>query len=214
MPCALLGVHLCRMLIAISYNLMMMCPVHPFRQTHVWTTHTTVGTGTGSLTWYFALSLVQEGALEPVTLVRADLWPVLAADADVVVWDHARPAGSATLIKGGGGGDGGDAALAVLEGDGHAYRLVAPVMASGWAVLGELGKLTPVSVQRRWSFSEQAGGGVAGLSIIMHGAPGEICSVAAWRAGTVHTHSVVMDAAGIGATVFTVTVSPLLNVDV
>ena len=170
--------------------------------THVWTTHTTVGTGGGVLTWYFALSLVEEGALETVTLVRTDLWPALAADADVVVWDHARGAGSAKLVKGGT-----DAALTVLEGNGHAYRLVAPVMAGGWAVLGEVGKLTPVSVQRRWAFSEQAIDGASGLSVTMHGAPAEVCLVAAWLAGTVYTRSVVMDPAGTGTAIFTGTSS-------
>ena len=179
---------------------------------HVWATHTAVAHGGGTpLVWYFALSLVEAGPLRPVDLVRTDLWPVLPAAQAVVVWDYADPHGTARLVGGG------TAALASMEGWGHAYKIVAPVLGNGWAFLGETSKLVPVSVQRRFSLDTAADSGRGGgegaaaaaaaagatLVVTMHGAPGERCNISAWHSsGTVLSRSIVLDADGQGAATF------------
>lgn len=149
-------------------------PVPP--SSHVWATHTAVQQPGDQHVFYFAVSLGQGGhPLEPFGLVRSDLWPPLADDRDVVVWHFGDPS-SAHVVPGSSGVNdsmittavnaknttnggrgattGGDSLLlANLTGNGFAYVIVAPVLTGGWALLGELTKLTPVSVQRNFSFS-------------------------------------------------------------
>ena len=110
------------------------------------------------------------------------------------MWNHADVS-TATLVPAA------TPKLTTLEGDGHAYVLVAPVLASGWAFLGEPDKLTPVSAQRAFTLSVAAAGGV---SVRMVGAPGEKCALAAWRAGKVYDVSVTVGADGSGTAIFSV----------
>lgn len=145
---------------------------------HVWATHTAVGNST----WYYALNLAQEGTLVAYNLQHSDLWPPLSSEDDVVVWDYADPAATAVLVK----GTAGSSTLATMQGDGHAFWIVSPVMDGGWAFLGETNKLTPVSVQRLFTFATGASGT---LTVHMAGSVGEQCRVSAWKDGTVHTTS-------------------------
>lgn len=155
---------------------------------HVWATHTTIG----NFTWYYALSLLENGALTPFDLLRSDVWPPLG-DTDVVAWDYADPIGTATHISGS------TSRLATLSGDGHSYWIVAPMHSSGWALLGEPTKLTPVSVQRAFSLQFTGNGG---LAVSMAGAPNETCTVMAWKASTVHTRQVTIGPDGFGIATF------------
>ena len=141
-----------------------------------------------NLVWYFVLSLVESGELYPVHLNRSDLWPPLPEAQSVVVWDFADPNATATLVPGG------IPTLTVLKGAGHVYKLVAPVMPSGWAFLGETDKLTPVSVQRNWTMTTSA----LALEVGVRGAPGEQCLLSAWKGGLIYRKAVVIDARGHG----------------
>ena len=141
-----------------------------------------------NLVWYFVLSLVESGDLYPVQLNRSDLWPPLPPAQPVVVWDFADPIATATLVPGD------IAVLTVLKGAGHVYKLVAPVMSSGWAFLGETDKLTPVSVQRNWTMAASA----SALEVSLMGGPGEECRLAAWRGGVIYHEVVVLDMRGHG----------------
>jgi hypothetical protein len=97
------------------------------------------------------------------------------------------------------------------------YVLVAPVMPQlgGWALLGEVGKLTPVAEQRRWRFESGRSAGSSssnsasashglggGFTVRMSGAAGERVEVAAWRAGEVRSLSAVLNADGEGVLFF------------
>jgi hypothetical protein len=86
-------------------------------------------------------------------------------------------------------------------------------MSGGWAFLGETSKLAPVSVQRQYAFSFTVGKQGAGtegravtaaliLTVHMQGAPGEVCHLSAWKAGTLHTQQVVLDGNGLGSAIF------------
>ena len=68
----------------------------------------------------------------------------------------------------------------------------------GWAFLGEVGKLTPVAVQRGWMFDLAEGF----LVKMTAGTPGENVTVAAWKGGKVHKQSMVADDRGEGAAIF------------
>jgi hypothetical protein len=174
-------------------------PVVP-SSSHVWATHTSINGS--NWTWYFALSLVQEGALQPFELVRSDLWPVLAPAENVVAWNYQDPKGSAKLIPGASASPSPStqsAPLVTMEGDGHAYWILAPVMPGGWSFFGETSKLTPVSVQREFSFSFSQGGS---LTVRMRGAAGETCTMSAWKAGQLFAQTTVIDATGSGEVSF------------
>ena len=63
--------------------------------------------------------------------------------------------------------------------------------------MGELDKLTPVSVQRSWDFDF-----AQGFLLKVQGAAGENVTVSAWKGGVVHTHSTVLDDRGLGGIIF------------
>ena len=176
-------------------------PLPPHSQ--LWATHTVIGENT----WYYVVGIAEvPGALAGASLLRTDLYPALSSGADVLVWEYRDPAGSAVLMPG--KGEGTPDVLATMtttqtsDGD-FKYVIVSPVMAdSGWVFLGELGKhpkMTPVSVQRGWEFDFAEGF----LAKMTTGAPGENVTVAAWKAGTVYSASMVLDNAGEGAVSFT-----------
>ena len=97
--------------------------------------------------------------------------------------------------------------LTALEGAGHAYKIVAPVMTSGWAFLGESDKLTPVSVQRNWTLKPSP----EALLVTMTGASGETCTLIAWKGGVTHRQVIVLDDQGLGVVTFK---SPIRRGDV
>ena len=136
---------------------------------HVWATHTTAA----AMTWWSVLAITVN---EPWELLRTDLYPALPLSAELVVYDHRDPVGTAKLIAA-------NATVlweiqtpAAAEGyHGFEYLVIAPIIpySGGWALLGkyrsnptstslenliaavvagELGKLTPISEQRGWSF--------------------------------------------------------------
>ena len=124
---------------------------------------------------------------------------------EVIVWNFANPS-SATFVSATPSSPPTTTSrapptqkLATLEGEGHMYLLVAPVLAGGWAFLGETNKLTPVSAQRAFSFDLTSKGG---LSVRMSGASGEKCVLAAWREGSVRVVDVTIETNGVGTIVF------------
>ena len=141
-------------------------------RSHVWSTHTAAA---GGNVWYYAVSLVQSGLLEPFELLRDDLWPQLSPSTAVVAWD---PFGSINKAREVAAAE----PIAVLQGEGHAAVAVALVMSSGWALLGEPLKLNPISEQRQFELTFDANV----LTVSMAGAPGERCLVSAWRKGSVY----------------------------
>jgi hypothetical protein len=166
---------------------------------HVWATHTA---GAGDLAWHHVLAITVHGAFE---LQRADLWPAVAGD--VVVWEHSDPAGSARRVNAS------SAALMSLQTSAqsatplepldHRYVHVSPIVPGGWALLGETGKLTPVSVQREFAISVAVPASPAPrLVVALRGAAGESVTVTAWRAGAVHTQTAALDAEGQGTVTF------------
>jgi hypothetical protein len=162
-------------------------------------------TATAGNVWYYALGIAElPGSLNGANLLRTDLYPPLSPEADVVIWEHSDPAASATLVKGTKSGGTSEQAgvltpMKPLDGD-YKYVVCSPVLSDsgGWAFLGEVGKLTPVSVQRGWMF-DLAEGFLVKLTV---GTPGENVTVAAWKAGVVHTQSMVADDRGEGAVIF------------
>lgn len=181
-------------------------PLPPHSQ--IWTTHT----ATAGNVWYFTVGIAETpGALNGAKLFRTDLYPPLSHETDVVVWEYRDPAGTAQLVKGGnssgsGSGDGTNAGALIdlttsdaSEGD-FKYAIVSPVVrySGGWAFLGEIGKLTPVAVQRGWMFDLAEGF----LVRITTATPGENVTVAAWKGGAVHVRSMVADSRGEGAAIF------------
>lgn len=178
---------------------------------HVWTTHTAAG---DALLWYMVLSISVQHSW---TLFRGDLWPPLPLTQDVVVWDYSNAA-SARLVPGN------TTELSELQTThGHpessvgddmqplsqppplpspldfSYKLIAPVMpfSGGWALLGEVDKLTPVSEQRQWDFDF-----AEGFLLRISGVVGESVTVAAWKGGSVYTKSIQIGDNGEGAIVF------------
>lgn len=162
----------------------------------VWSTHTAVGPP-GSASWYFTLAM---NVPEPWNLTRADLYPPLAPGQAVVVWDHGEPEGARLVAPH-------QALLADMSTPGalcgscsvsYRYLVTAPVDDNGWALLGELDKLTPVAVQRNWRVN--AG---AGLTVNLTGAVGEVVQVSVWKGGVVSHQSVIIDRGGEGFAIFT-----------
>ena len=170
----------------------------------IWATHT----ATAGNVWYYALGIAEmSGSLNGADLLRTDLYPPMSPEADVVVWEHRDPAATATLVKGikrGGPGEQTGVLTAMNpldESDGeYKYVVVSPVLSDsgGWAFLGEVGKLTPVSVQRGWMFDLAEGF----LVKLTAGTPGENVTVSAWKDNVVHTHSIIADDRGEGAAIF------------
>jgi hypothetical protein len=107
---------------------------------------------------------------------------------------------AATVAAAGAGGvdvDAADAGAAdVSSGAAHrfSYKLVAPVLngGGGWALLGEVNKLTPVSVQRKWRVAPSS----HGIAVAFEGVAGERVTVAAWQAGVVHTQEATVQPSG------------------
>ena len=185
-------------------------PLPPHSQ--IWATHTAVC----DHVWWFAVGISEVShSLDGANLLRSDLYPSLSAETDVVVWEWCDPAGTATLLKGQHGASpdvsaseslkGGGSVLASMattetsDGD-FKYVIVTPLLpdSGGWAFLGELTKLTPVSEQRGFEFDLAEGF----LLKLTSASPGENVTVAAWKAGVVHTHSMVIDSTGEGAVIF------------
>jgi len=79
----------------------------------------------------------------------------------------------------------------------YGYWLLAPIGKAGWALLGELGKVVPLSAQRIGSVADVAGSPYAARLI---GAPGEVVTVSAVNTlqGTLAVRSATctLDAAG------------------
>jgi hypothetical protein len=108
-------------------------------------------------------------------------------------------ADAATVAAAGAGGihvDAADVGAADVNGAVHrfSYKLVAPVLSggSGWALLGEVNKLTPVSVQRMWRVAPSS----HRIAVALEGVAGERVTVAAWQAGVVHTQEATVQPNG------------------
>ena len=139
---------------------------------------------------------------QPWALLRTDLYPALPLTEEVVVYDYRDPIGTAKQVPAN------ETVLweiqtpaADAEGNhGFEYLVIAPIIptSGGWALLGELGKLTPISEQRGWSFDLAEGF----LLKILSAAPGENVTVSAWKGGKVQTHSSVADDRGEAAIIF------------
>lgn len=163
---------------------------------NVWVTHTA---STRGLVWYMVLAITVHSDF---VLLRDDLWPRLPVSQDVVVWDYSDMSGSARLVQ---GNMTELANLTTVPGsdplnplDFH-YKLIAPIIpqSGGWALLGEPDKLTPVSVQRGWSFDF-----TDRFLLRMSGVVGENVTVAAWKAGIVHKRTATIGHSGHGAVRF------------
>ena len=170
-------------------------PVLPYT-THLWFTHTCGEAKAASAPWYYALAFASQagGAPAGTVLLRADLWPPLPSSQAVVVWEHSNVKG-AKLV-----GPGSKQLASMSTGGDHAYILVAPVMAGGWAFLGEAKKLTPVSVQRQFRFSFATAG--AEMTVTMSGVAGELCELSAFVGGHVNTAVVTIGVDGVGTATF------------
>jgi len=174
----------------------------PHLSGNVWSTHTTLAVASSSsstdmMYWYFTLGIAVE---QPWNLTRRDLYPPLALSQAVVVWDYDDPR-SARLVSAG------QPTLSPMMAVtapckfctlGHRYVITAPVLASGWALLGEPAKLTPVSVQRRWRLADTG----SNLHVEVAGASGESVAISAWRGGVVSSKSVLIGPSGTGSVVF------------
>jgi hypothetical protein len=163
---------------------------------HVWATHFA---HTDGATWYMVLAI---NLHSDWTLLRSDLWPPLSPAQDVIVWDYSDVKGSPRLVK---SNSTNSTALAPLQtvdrpspGDlFYGYKLIAPVLPGGWALLGEANKLVPVSEQREWSFDF-----TKGFVVGMRGGAGENVTLSAWREGKVYTETTVIGASGEGSVAF------------
>ena len=82
----------------------------------------------------------------------------------------------------------------------YGYWLLAPVGAAGWALLGELEKVVPLSAQRVRTVVDAAGSPYAAKLV---GVPGEVVTISAVNAAasplTVHSATCTLDAAGTGS---------------
>jgi hypothetical protein len=134
------------------------------------------------------------GAPAGTVLLRSDLWPPLPPSRAVVVWDHGDVKGARLL------GAGSEQLASMSTGGDHTYTLVAPVLAGGWAFLGEAKKLTPVSVQRNFSFGFGKAG--AEMAVTMSGVAGEACEVSAFAGGHVVTALATIGQNGVGTATF------------
>jgi hypothetical protein len=156
---------------------------------HVWATHTTAA----GLTWWFVVAITVE---KPWQLLRSDLYPSLPLSKHVVIFDHRDPSGTAKLIQAN------ETVLWAIQTPptgsaetlGFQFLVIAPLIptSGGWALLGELHKLTPISEQRGWSMDLAEGF----LLKILSATPGENVTVSAWKGGELHTKSAVADDRG------------------
>lgn len=173
-------------------------------QLALWNSYTAVGNAT--LAW-FSVSVVTNAraAGTPVELVPAvDFYPAPSPGALLVhrEW-HESPArcrpgadavstGCVSLAPPNRTASSRSAAASDLKFD---LFVSSPVLAGGWVLLGEIGKYVSVSEARFASVVATA----ATLTVQVHGAPAEVVSVTALRAGAGRTWSVVVRSVTLGA---------------
>ena len=166
---------------------------------HVWATHTGITQNKSYAAWYMVLAITIS---QPWMLLRQDLWPPLDSEQEVVVWDYTDLAGSAHLVKANTMELTSLQTPPVAHGHAFSYKLVAPVLPGGWALLGETGKMTPVSEQRNWDFDL---GDVDSLIVrVSDCAKLETMTIAVWKGGHVYTKGSQIDNQGNGVFVFRV----------
>ncbi len=189
--------------------------------THTYSTH---GPKDGSQVWrwHYVLAVSTHG---PFTLPAEDLGPAFNASAGGYMVFNYFQTGSGpvgTLSGGGSGGVAGAAAYTIpmvqalpsAPSGSHQlqYLLVAPVLPGGWVLLGETGKLVPMSTLRTTNFTAVAGGsqGLAGFTatVLLGAGTGEIGPAPDKWVGSAQAEAVVYEVLAPGAANTTKVICP------